>query len=139
MLIKCSNCQKFNRLPLEKINEKPICGSCKTSLLLGPIDADQASFKEILKESKLPVIVDFWAPWCGPCKMFAPNFQGSAAKYGEHVLHLKLDTEANPSIGQEFSIRSIPTLVGFKNGVEISRVSGALSPIQLEQFVNNLL
>lgn len=139
MLIKCSNCQKFNRLPLERINEKPICGSCKTSLLLGPIDADQASFKEILKESKLPVIVDFWAPWCGPCKMFAPNFQGSAAKYGEQVLHLKLDTEANPSIGQEFSIRSIPTLVGFKNGVEISRVSGALSPIQLEQFVNNLL
>ena len=138
MLIKCPSCNKFIRLPLDRINQKPICGWCKASLLWGPIDADQASFKEILSHSKLAVIVDFWAPWCGPCKMFAPTFQASAAKHGEQVLHIKLDTEANPGIGQEFSIRSIPTLAGFKNGVELKRISGALPPAQLEQFVKEL-
>ena len=138
MLIKCPHCQKFNRLPIERVSENPICGACKASLTLGAIEADQASFQEILKTSKLPVIVDFWAPWCGPCKMFAPTFQASAAKHGEQILHVKLDTEANPVIGQQYNIRSIPTLAIFKNGVELERISGALPPAQLEQLVNKL-
>ena len=138
MLIKCPNCQKFNRLPLERINEKPICGACKSSLALGAIEADQASLKEILTQSKLPVIVDFWAPWCGPCKMFAPTFQASAAKYGEQILHVKLDTEANPAISQQYNIRSIPTLAIFKNGSEVERISGALPPAQLEQLISKI-
>ncbi|QWD69358.1 MULTISPECIES: thioredoxin TrxC [unclassified Polynucleobacter] len=138
MLIKCPNCQKFNRLPLERINEKPICGACKSSLALGAIEADQASLKEILTQSKLPVIVDFWAPWCGPCKMFAPTFQASAAKYGEQILHVKLDTEANPAISQQYNIRSIPTLAIFKNGSEVERISGALPPSQLEQVISRV-
>ena len=138
MLIKCPQCQKFNRLPLERLNDKPVCGVCKASLALSPIEADQASFQEIVKTSKLPVIVDFWAPWCGPCKMFAPTFQASAAKHGEQILHLKLDTEANPAIGQQYNIRSIPTLAIFKNGTEIERISGALPPAQLEQLISKI-
>jgi thioredoxin 2 len=135
MLIQCASCNKFNRLPPNRINEKPICGVCKSSLLLGPLDADQTNFQEILKSTTLPIIVDFWAPWCGPCKMFAPTFLSSAGKYGEEILHVKVDTEASPSIGQEYNIRSIPTLVIFKNGSEIERFSGALSPAELNQFI----
>jgi thioredoxin 2 len=135
MLIQCASCNKFNRLPPNRINEKPICGVCKSSLLLGPLDADQTNFQEILKSTTLPIIVDFWAPWCGPCKMFAPSVLSSAGKYGEEILHVKVDTEASPSIGQEYNIRSIPTLVIFKNGSEIERFSGALSPAELNQFI----
>ena len=136
MLIKCPNCEKLNRLPLDRIEQMPICGVCKSGLLLGSIEADQISFKEILNQNKLPVIVDFWAPWCGPCKMFAPTFQASAAKHGEKFLHVKLDTEANPAIGQQYNIRSIPTLAIFKNGTEVERISGALPPAQLAQLIS---
>jgi thioredoxin 2 len=135
MLIQCPSCNKLNRLPPGRINEKPICGVCKSSLLLGALDADQTSFQEILKSTTLPIIVDFWAPWCGPCKMFAPTFLSSAGKYGEEILHVKVDTEANPAIGQEYNIRSIPTLVIFKNGSEVERFFGALSPTELNQFI----
>lgn len=135
MLIQCSSCNKLNRLPPSRIDEKPICGTCKSSLLLGTIDADQTNFQEILTSTKLPIIVDFWAPWCGPCKMFAPTFQASAAKYGEEILHVKVDTEANPAIGQQYNIRSIPTLAIFKNGSEIERIFGALFPAELNQLI----
>lgn len=135
MLIRCSSCNKLNRLPPSRIDEKPICGTCKSSLLLGTIDADQTNFQEILTSTKLPIIVDFWAPWCGPCKMFAPTFQASAAKYGEEILHVKVDTEANPAIGQQYNIRSIPTLAIFKNGSEIERIFGALFPAELDQLI----
>jgi thioredoxin 2 len=135
MLIKCPHCQKFNRIPVERLSESPICGSCKSSLLVSPIDADEASFHEILKSCTLPIIVDFWAPWCGPCKIFAPTFKLSAAKFGEKILYVKIDTEANSSIAQQYNIRSIPTLAVFKNATEIERISGALPPAQLAELI----
>ena len=136
MIIKCPNCQKLNRLPPNRMEEKPICGTCKSSLLLGSIEVDEISLKEIINESKLTVIVDFWAPWCGPCKMFVPTFQDSAIQYGEKILHLKLDTEANPAISQQYNIQSIPTLIIFKNGSEVERIFGALSPAELNQLIS---
>jgi thioredoxin 2 len=139
MIIKCPHCQKFNRLSVERIDKKPICGSCKSQLLLGPIDSDEDSFQEILKFSKLPIIVDFWAPWCGPCKMFTPTFKASASHLGENILHVKVDTESNQRISQQYNIRSIPTLAIFKNGAEIERITGALPPQQLEQLISNFI
>lgn len=138
MIIHCPHCQKGNRVPAEKLNQTPICGACKKELLSLPINATAANFGELIAQTTLPVIVDFWAPWCGPCKMFAPTFQASAAANANKVLFVKVDTESEQMLGAQFNIRSIPTLAGFKNGAEVHRVSGALPPAQLEQFVKQL-
>jgi len=98
-----------------------------------------SSFAAEVLQANIPVLVDFWAEWCGPCKMFAPTFQASAAIHGDKMLHVKIDTEANPAISQEFNIRSIPTLTIFKNGAELERISGALPPVQLEQLISKII
>jgi thioredoxin 2 len=139
MIIHCPHCNKGNRVPAEKLNQTPICGACQQELLSLPINATAANFSELVTESTIPVVVDFWAPWCGPCKMFSPTFQASASTNANQVLFVKVNTEAEQVLGSQWNIRSIPTLAGFKGGKEVHRVSGALPPAQLEQFVKQLI
>ena len=138
--IVCPHCFKINAIPKKDSYAKANCGSCKNSLLdTDPIELDESNFDHVIVNSDIPVIVDFWAPWCGPCKMMAPIFNDVAKKYPLKALFVKVNTEALPNMGTRFGIRSIPTLVVYKNGVEKQRVSGALDPLRLSNLVNESL
>ena len=138
--IVCPHCFKINAIPKKDSYAKANCGSCKNSLLdTNPVELDESNFDHVIVNSDIPVIVDFWAPWCGPCKMMAPIFNDVAKKYPLKALFVKVNTEALPNMGARFGIRSIPTLVVYKNGVEKQRVSGALDPLRLSNLVNDSL
>ena len=138
--IVCPHCFKINAIPKKDSYSKANCGSCKNSLLdTTPVELDESNFDHVIVNSDIPVIVDFWAPWCGPCKMMAPIFNDVAKKYPLKALFVKVNTEALPNMGARFGIRSIPTLVVYKNGVEKQRVSGALDPLRLSNLVNENL
>jgi thioredoxin 2 len=139
MIIYCPHCSKGNRVPAEKLSQTPICGACKQELVSLPTNATAANFSELVTQSAIPVIVDFWAPWCAPCKLFGPIFQASAIRHANQILFVKVDTEAEELLGSQWNIRSIPTIAGFKHGKEVHRVSGALPPDELEQFLKQLV
>ena len=139
MRMTCPHCQKINQLPVDRLSSSPICGACKKDLLTAPVDVDELTFNELLASSPLPVVVDFWASWCGPCQMFAPTFKASAARHANLVLHVKINTEDNQMLSQRLNIRSIPTLAAYVGGKEVNRVSGALPAASLEQFVQRAL
>lgn len=133
----CPKCKKVNSLPLKERYSKANCGGCGSSLLNAkPIEANGADFNYILQNSTVPVIVDFWAPWCGPCRMMAPNFEQASRELSPKVQFVKVNTEENQQISAQFGIQSIPTMVIFKNGVEVHRVSGALSREQIIQLLS---
>ena len=140
MRIICPNCLSVNNVPIKDSYTKANCGKCKESLLnTKPIELNQSNFDEVVVNSDIPVIIDFWAPWCGPCKMMGPNFEKAATKFPLKTLFVKVNTQNEQNLGTRFSILSIPTLIVFKNGKEIHRVSGALDEKSLTQLVSQML
>lgn len=127
MRVVCPHCLAVNNVPVKESYKKANCGKCKGSLLDSkPASLTATTFDEAVVNSDIPVIVDFWAPWCGPCKMMAPTFEKVAEQFPLKMFFAKVNTENEQLLGSRFGIRSIPTLVIFKGGKEVHRVSGAL-------------
>ena len=134
--INCPHCFATNRLPGERLTDNPNCGKCKRPLFVGkPLELNPGNVASTIEKNDIPVLVDCWAPWCGPCQSFAPVFEQLAAQSEPYLRCAKLNTEAVPSIAQSWGIRSIPTLILFKGGEEVERVSGAMSLQQLKAWL----
>ncbi len=136
----CPHCQAINRLSKDKLNAAPNCGKCKSALFTGvPFDVNQAQFDRQVNKGDVPVLVDFWASWCGPCKMMAPEFKQAASVLEPHVRLLKVNTETEQGIAARYNIRSIPTLMLFKNGKAIATQPGAMQAKQIVQWTQAAL
>jgi len=134
--IVCPACMAVNRIPADRLSAKPKCGKCHQPLFTGhPVELNAAGFQQHIRRNDIPVVVDFWAPWCGPCKMMAPAFEQAAAELAPAVRLAKLNTEAEQQLGASLGIRSIPTMVVFKNGQEVARQAGALGAAEIVRWV----
>jgi thioredoxin 2 len=134
--ITCPSCISVNRVQPERLGDRPLCGQCKQPLFSGkPVELKADSLQTLLAHTDIPVLVDCWAPWCGPCRAFAPIFEQAAQQLEPRIRLAKLNTEEEPAAAGRWGIRSIPTLLLFKGGKEVQRISGALPLPQLRQWL----
>ncbi|MEW6100280.1 MAG: thioredoxin TrxC [Pseudomonadota bacterium] len=140
MHIACPHCHSLNRVPDERLGEQPHCGRCKQPLLPGaPAELGDADFESVVGRTELPLLIDFWAPWCGPCRAMAPHFEQAAQALQGRVQCFKVNSDDNPKASVRYRIRSIPTLVLMRGGQEIARHSGAMSARDLLRWVETQL
>jgi thioredoxin 2 len=138
--VVCPHCGATNRLPRERLADRPTCGKCKQPLFDGhPITLTESDFDRHVGRSDIPIVVDFWAAWCGPCKMMAPQFERAARELEPSVRLAKLDTEAAQGIAARYGIRSIPTMVAFEGGREVARQSGAMDAASIVRWARSAL